>query len=205
MPHVRAHNIPMRSSPLPNDDDDDGEDRPSKTELKRQMHSLQQLGAELAALPESRLDKLALDERLRDAIDEYRRTRSHEGRRRQLQFIGKLMRFTDEAPLREAVAESKLGSARETLALHEAERWRDELIASDDAVTRWIEHHPDTDVQALRSLVRSARKGGQTQPAHGTPERQGRAYRDLFQIIKAALASDRAAAEADDPDDDVDD
>ena len=59
------------------------------------------------------------------------------GPARQLQYVGKLMREVDDAPLREAVAESKLGSARDTLMLHEAERWRDELVADDEALTRW--------------------------------------------------------------------
>ena len=119
------NNIP----PEPEDDADDDAGRPSKSALKRQMHSLQSLGQELSELSASRVAKLNLPESLQDALAEYRRTRSHEGRRRQLQFIGKLMRQTDEAPIREAVAAAKLGSAKETLALHEAERWREELLA----------------------------------------------------------------------------
>ena len=66
---------------------------------------------------------------------EYRRTRTHEGRRRQMQYIGKLMRGTDAEPIRQAVLDMQLGRAKDSLALHEAERWRAELIASDDALT----------------------------------------------------------------------
>ncbi|MGM9485807.1 ribosome biogenesis factor YjgA [Ideonella sp. YS5] len=161
-------------------------DRPSKSALKRQMHDLQALGLELSELPESRVDKLELPESLRDAIAEYRRTRSHEGRRRQLQFIGKLMRQADEAQIREAVAAYKLGSAKETLALHEAERWREELLADDDAVTRWLARFPGTDVQQLRSLVRASRKDAK---AEAPEQRHGRSYRELFQLVKAALAT----------------
>lgn len=168
---------------------DDASDRPSKSALKRQMHSLQALGQELSELPQSRVTPLNLPESLRDALAEYRRTRSHEGRRRQLQFIGKLMRLTDEAPIREAVAAYKLGSAKETLALHEAERWREELLASDDAVTRWLNAHPATDTQQLRSLVRAARKDAGSDSAE---QRHGRAYRELFQLVKASLAGDAA-------------
>jgi len=165
-------------------EDADPDARPSKTQLKRESHSAQELGAELVQLSEERLAALEMPEALRDALAEYRRTRSHEGRRRQMQYIGKLMRHVDEEPLREAVAASKLGSARESLALHEAERWRAELIADDAAIERWLAAHPDTDLQHLRSLVRAARRD-----ATGlAPEaRQPKSYRELFQFIKPGI------------------
>jgi len=199
----------MRRAPLPSDDtaldatpDEFEDDRPSKSELKRQMHDLQALGEALIELPESRVAALDLPESLRDALAEYRRTRSHEGRRRQLQFIGKLMRKTDDAPIREAVAAAKLGSAKETLALHQAERWREELLASDDAVTRWMNNFPATDAQQLRNLARSARKDAKAALATGEA-RHGRSYRELFVIIKTALA-EAARAEAADTETDPD-
>lgn len=173
------------------DESDLAPNRPSKSALKRQMHDLQALGLELSELPESRVAKLDLPEALRDALAEYRRTRSHEGRRRQLQFIGKLMRQADEGPIREAIAAFKLGSAKETLALHEAERWREELLADDDAVTRWLSRFPETDAQQLRSLVRAARKDAK---AESPDQRRGRSYRELFQRVKAALAADSTDA-----------
>ena len=92
-----------------------------------------------------------MPERLRDAVLDYKRTRSHEGKRRQMQFIGKLMRGTDEEPLREAVAAYQLGAARDSLDLHRAEAWRTRLIADDTALTAWMEEHPDTDLQPLRA------------------------------------------------------
>jgi ribosome-associated protein len=159
----------------------EADNRPSKTQLKRESESLQRLGAELAALPEDRLAAVAMPERLREAIDEYRRTRSHEGQRRQMQFIGKLMRSADEQTLREAVAASQVGSARETLALHETERWRAEFIADDAAIGRWAEQHPQSDVQQLRSLVRAARRDAAGVAAEA---RQPRSVRELFQFIK---------------------
>lgn len=183
-----------RAPPAPDstfDSEDETAERPSKSALKRQMHDLQALGQALTELPESRVAKLDLPESLRDALAEFRRTRSHEGRRRQMQLIGKLMRQTDEAPIREAVAAFKLGSATETLALHEGERWREELLASDDAITRWLTRFPETDAQQLRSLVRAARKDAK---AEAGDQRRGRSYRELFQIIKAALAETPAAA-----------
>ena len=154
--------------------------RPSKTRRKQDSHELQTLGEALTEMPTDRLTALSLPEPLLDALHEWKRTRSHEGKRRQMQYIGKLMRGTDAEPIRQAVAEAQLGRARDSLALHNAERWRTELIASDDAATRWIAEHPGTDAQRLRSLVRNARKD-----AALTPEkRSGRAYRELFQFIK---------------------
>jgi ribosome-associated protein len=174
-----------------------GYDGPSKSELKRRMHDLQDLGAAVAELPTSRLESLRIEDRLRDAIAEFGRTRSHEGRRRQLQYIGKLMKFEDAEALREAVAAYRLGSARDTLALHQAEAWRDLLIAEDDAFERWLAAHPATDTQQMRSLVRSARKENADPGA-----RRGRAYRELFQMVKRHLAGadDAAVDEALPPD-----
>jgi len=156
---------------------------PSKTRLKQQSHELQKLGMALAALSDERLARLQLPERLFDALMQYRQTRTHEGRRRQLQYVGKLMREVDATPLQEAVAESKLGSARETLLLHEAERWREALIAEDEALTRWLQAHADCDVQRLRSLVRAARREAALPPT----QRNLRAYRELFQFIRPHL------------------
>jgi ribosome-associated protein len=192
----------MRPAPHTHAEDAFGEDsRPSKSARKRHMHGLQDLGQELTELPASRVAALALPEPLRDALAEYRRIRSHEGRRRQMQLIGKLMRQADEAPIREAVAAFKLGSATETLALHHAERWREELLASDDAVTRWINGYPATDAQQLRSLVRAARKDAKAVLPEGEV-RHGRSYRELFQLIKQGLAAQNGAAPADDNEED---
>jgi ribosome-associated protein len=155
---------------------------PSRNELKKQMQDLQELGEAVSALPPERLDKLKIDERLRDAIDELRRTRSFEGKRRQVQYIGKLMKHEDPEPLREAVASYRVGSATDTLALHQAEYWRDQLLATDDALANWVKEYPATDVQQLRSLVRAARKE-KLEPG----ERHGRAYRDLFKMVKGQM------------------
>jgi ribosome-associated protein len=162
----------------------DGDDAPSKTRLKQQSHELQKLGMALADLPDARLQRLDLPERLFDALVQYRDTRSHEGRRRQLQYVGKLMREVDDAPLREAVAESKLGSARETLLLHQAEAWRDALLADDEALTRWMHEHADCDAQRLRSLVRAARREAALPPEQRNP----RSLRELFQFIRPLLS-----------------
>ncbi|OYU74323.1 MAG: hypothetical protein CFE45_35050, partial [Burkholderiales bacterium PBB5] len=159
-------------------------ERPSKTRLKQQAHDLQALGQALVELPPSRLKDVPMPEVLRDAIAEYRRTKSFEGKRRQLQYVGKQMRFAEVAPLQEAVDAFRLGSAKDTLMLHEVELWRDELVANDEAATRWAATYPGSDLQQLRSLVRAARKDAAAAPE----QRNGRGYRELFQFIKPWLA-----------------
>ena len=169
-----------RFVPITEQDDDE---RPSKTALKKQAHDQQALGEALAALSDARLAAVEMPEPLRDALHEYRRTRSHEGRRRQRQLIGKLMRQTDVAPLQEAVAAAQLGHAHDALALHQAEHWRVELVADDDALTRWLEKFPATDAQQIRTLIRNARKDAALPPE----QRHGRAWRELFQFLKPVL------------------
>jgi ribosome-associated protein len=161
---------------------DPHQQRPSKTQRKHEAQSLQVLGEALLELPDDRLAALPIPEPLRDALRECQRITSHEGRRRQLQYIGRLMRSADAEPLRDAVAEARLGRAHDTLALHRAERWRDELIADDGATTRWLAQHPRADAQRLRSLVRAARSDAAT-PAE---RRRGSAYRELFRFVKEA-------------------
>ncbi len=159
-----------------------GTDAASKTDLKRESTELQTLGQQLLELRAGLFDRLELSEKLRDAILEARRITNFEGKRRQMQFIGKLMRGLDEATLaaiRSALAEQDRGPAEETAALHEAERWRDRLIADDDALGAWIEIHSATDAQQLRALVRQARKDLQSGPPGEAP-RQGKAYREVF-------------------------
>lgn len=192
----RSADDPKRQRVNPRTDNDDAPpERPSKTALKKQMHALQALGEALLTLPETRLDAIAMPETLREALRMAQRTKSHEGKRRQLQYVGKLMRKAEEAgevePLREAVAAFQLGHAKDALALHEAERWRSELIASDAALERWLAAHPATDAQRLRSLIRNARKDAAALvEAPGAAARQGRAYRELFQLLRAALNDD---------------
>ena len=161
----------------------DHHERPSKTALKKQAHEQQTLGEALAALSDARLAATDMPEALRDALHEYQRTRSHEGRRRQRQHIGKLMRQADVAPLQEAVAAAQLGHAHDALALHRAEHWRMELVANDQALTRWLAAHPATDAQQLHSLIRNARKEAALPPE----QRHGRAWRELFQFLKPVL------------------
>jgi ribosome-associated protein len=178
----------MRAPAAPDADDDlPFDERPSKTQRKKASHELQDLGEALVEMPADRLASLALPESLGDAVAEYRRTRTHEGRRRQMQYIGKLMRGVDTEAIRQAVSDMQLGRAKDALALHEAERWRAELIAGDGAVTDFMEHHPRVDAQQLRAIVRNARKDASLAPE----QRSGRAFRELFQFIRQAQGQEQ--------------
>lgn len=166
---------------------------PSKTELKRESTELQKLGEALLTLRADLMERLALPESLLTALAELRRISNFEGRRRQLQYVGKLMRALDEETrqaIRDALDEQHSGSAQQTLALHQAEKWRDDLIADDEALQRWLADHPDTDVQQLRALIRQARKDGlptADEVSKGQAPRRGRAYRDIFQLVREQL------------------
>ncbi len=173
----------------------------SRTDLKKESAELQKLGEALVTLRSDLLAGLALPEKLLDALAEAGRITNFEGKRRQMQFVGKLMRGLDEATLeavREALSTQHAGSARETLALHEAERWREDLIARDEAVGEWLTRFPDTDAQQLRSLVRQARKDRPAPDAdaasRGLAPRQGRAYREIYQLVREQLAAAEASS-----------
>ncbi|MCE4556016.1 ribosome biogenesis factor YjgA [Pelomonas cellulosilytica] len=177
--------------PEPDFSDEDDFDRPSKSQMKRDMTALQKLGEELLTLPESRWPPLALPEILSDALKAAKKITNFEGRRRQMQYIGKLMRKIDPEPVREAVAAFKLGHAQDSLKLHQSERWREQLLADDAALQTFIEAHVNVDIQQLRNLVRAARKDA----ANAPEKRSGRAYRELFQFIKASEAAPEAGDE----------
>jgi ribosome-associated protein len=167
----------------------------SRTELKRESEQLQKLGESLLTLRQDLMDGLALPEKLLEALAEAKRITNFEGKRRQMQYVGKLMRNLDEEDLqsiREALEVQQKGSARDAMALHQAEKWRDELIADEDALQRWLAQHPDTDTQQLRALIRQARKDVQPSQdaiSKGLAPRQGRAYREIFQLVKDHLTS----------------
>lgn len=170
----------------------------SKTDLKRESTELQKLGEALLTLRADLMARLALPDKLVDALAEAKRITNFEGKRRQRQYVGKLMRGLDEdtqQAVRDALAEQQQGSARESLALHQAEQWRDDLIANEEAFEKWLAAHPGTDSQQLRALIRQARKDVQPDRAavsQGLAPRHGRAYREIFQLVKEHLAEDEA-------------
>jgi ribosome-associated protein len=166
---------------------------PSRTELKKESAELQKLGEALLTLRGDLYERLELPESLHTGLEELKRITNFEGRRRQSQYVGKLMRQLEPETLqavRDALEEQRSGSAQQTLALHAAEKWRDDLIASDDAVQAWIAAHPDTDAQQLRALVRQARKDAaptRDEVSRGEAPRRSRAYREIFQFVRDIL------------------
>jgi ribosome-associated protein len=156
------------------------EDRPSKTQRKKAVHELQALGEELVELAEDRLASLDLPERLRDAVMEARRITAHEARRRQLQYIGKVMRAVDPGPIRAALDGWRGHAARLTAGHKRAEAWRDRLLANDAALAELAAQYPAADVARLGSLVQSALR----ERSVGQPPR---AYRALFQALRALM------------------
>ena len=172
-----------------------GTDEQSRTDLKRESAELQKLGEELLTLRADLLERLVLSEKLKDAVLEAKRITNFEGKRRQMQFIGKLMRLVDPAVLdtvRSALSEQTSGSAQENLILHLAESWRERLLGAEDAFGDWLAQHPDTDSQQLRALIRQARKDALPEKP-GAAVRHGRAYRDIFQILREQLTEEEEA------------
>jgi len=168
----------------------------TKTDLKREMDALQKLGAELLTLRTDLFARLDLPEKLQDALAEARRITNFEGKRRQMQFVGKLMRKLDDdtvAAIQAALEEQHSGSAAEKLALHQAEHWRDRLIAGDEALALWMQQFPDTDTQQLRALIRQARKDAPPEDkaavSQGLAPRKGRAFRELFQLVREQMGA----------------
>ena len=179
----------------------------TRTDLKRESTELQVLGEELLGLRSEARIALALPEKLEDAVEAAKKITNFEGRRRQGQYIGKLMRrLHDEQveAIRTALNEQKHGSASEAASLHEAEAWRVALIDSDDSVQGWISKYPETDIQQLRALVRQARKDAVPEKP-GLAPRHGRAYREIFQMLRGILQGGESADEKGAPGDEDDD
>ena len=155
-------------------------ERPSKSELKRQMTVLQKLGEELVNEARDRVKRVPMPEDVRDAILECQLIKDHEGRRRQLQYVGKKMRTLDEdevAAIQRTIDSWKGLSKADTAAMHAMERRRDKLLTDDKALTVLLSENPELDVQHLRTLIRNARK----EQAENKPPK---AYREIFQILK---------------------
>jgi ribosome-associated protein len=174
-----------------------GSDTASKTDLKRESVELQKLGEDLLQLRADAMQQLVaqqhVPELLWEAIKDAKKISNFEGLRRQMQYLGKLMRKLD-APqvqaIRDALDVQHNGSAEETLALHMSEHWRDRLLKDDQALAEWLLAHPDTDSQQLRALIRQARKDGlpdKSTVSQGAFPRQGRAYRDIFKLVRDQL------------------
>jgi ribosome-associated protein len=161
-------------------DNPDQDALPSKTRRKQEMHALQDIGEKLVELNSKRLAELNLPESLMDAVTEAKRLHKHEARRRQMQFIGRLMREVDSAPIQEKFAAWSSVSLQHTAWFHLMERWRDRLMASEQALTELGEDYPESDLQRLRTLVRNAHK---EKLANKPPK----SFRAIFQELQVII------------------
>jgi ribosome-associated protein len=158
----------------------DDPDFSSKTRRKRQMHALQALGARLVKLSPEQLARMELPEALHEAVVEARRFHKHEAVRRQLQFIGRIMRDIDAGPIVEKLNAMEAPSRKQAAVFHVAERWRQALLDDPQAVERFVEEFPGTDPQRLRALAASAAEEKRAQ-------RPPRSFRELFHVLNAIL------------------
>jgi len=177
----------MKTSPYPHPPREvDPDAAPSKTARKKAMHDLQAIGVALVGLDPARLASLGLPERLADAIAQARTITKHEGRRRQLQYVGRLMRDVDPAPVQAALDAWSHGTTAARAQFAALERWRTRMLDDADGLAEFLAAYPAADRFALAALVDDVRaeriKGG---PPHK--------YRALFRTLK------RIADAADEP------
>jgi ribosome-associated protein len=152
----------------------------SKTRRKKHMLQLQQVGAELVRLSPEQLARIDMPEELREAVLECKRFRKHEAIRRQMQYIGRLMRDLDAGPIMEQLAALHAPSNKQTALFHLAEKWRDELLADGEAATRFVRDFPEADPHRLRELSEKAK-------AERRAEQPPRHYRELFHVLNAII------------------
>lgn len=155
-------------------------ERPSKSQLKRESTALQKLGEELVAEARDRVKRVPMPEDVREAILECQQIKDHEGRRRQMQYVGKKMRTLDPdeiAAIQRTLDGWRGASKADTAALHALERRREKLLKDDSALADLLQQYPEVDIQHLRTLIRNARK----EQAENKPPK---AYREIFQILK---------------------
>ncbi|HXF78793.1 MAG TPA: ribosome biogenesis factor YjgA [Usitatibacter sp.] len=152
----------------------------SKTQRKKQMKALQDVGSSLVKLSAEQLARLDLPEQLRDAVLACKGFTRHEAIRRQMQYIGRIMRKVDSAPILEQVARLESPTRRDTALFHAAEKWRQELLEQDDAVARFVQEFPEADPQRLRDLIDGAR-------AEKRGTRPPRSSRELFHVLNAIV------------------
>jgi ribosome-associated protein len=176
---LKPHRNNPNARPAPDTSDEPG--RPSKTQVKAAMQELQDVGSALTQLSRDQLKRMALDEDLLAAVLEYQRIPKFEAQRRQLQYIGKLMRGLEMEPIRAALAMVRGESATEIARLHRLETLRQHLLDDEAAALAEIAaDFPDADLTRLRQLRRAVLK----EQAEQKPPRQ---FRVLFQVLKELL------------------
>ncbi|WP_188212348.1 ribosome biogenesis factor YjgA [Neisseria sp. RH3002v2g] len=159
----------------------------SKTQMKKQMNDLQALGMELTKLSSDTLKKIGLDEELFEAIATYKKITSNSALKRQAQFIGRLMRDTDPAPIEAYLAKLRGDNAAHNAFLQRVEQARTRLLANDGAITQFMADFPQADAGKLRTLIRNTKK---EQEQNKPPKN----FRALFQEIKAVMEAGQSDA-----------
>ncbi|QDC43716.1 ribosome biogenesis factor YjgA [Methylophilus medardicus] len=154
--------------------------QPSKTRLKAEADAAQDIGRKLVELPKDRLKKLQLEEALMDAIAEAKRITANGAIRRQMQYIGRLMRETDLAPIVEQLQKWDGKHQEENARFHQMERWRTRLLEDAKAFELFISEFPQTNVQQMRTLIRNAQK----ELAASKPPKSSR---ELFKMIREVM------------------
>jgi ribosome-associated protein len=177
---------PPPSSPS---DDEEAYSGPSKSQRKRDMHALQALGERLVELPASQFARLDMPAELAEAVVLARRITAREGRRRQLQYVGKLMRHVDAEAIRAQLDVDDAQHRLETAVMHAAERWRDTLLDTPERLAEFVERHPAAGPRNLHALLRSAR-------AEHARQQRGRHYRELYRELRELLLADAAPGAA---------
>ena len=164
-------------------DPDEVYDGPSKSQIKREAEALQALGEALVKLPDAQFKRIDLPDELRAAVADCRKITQNGALRRQKQYIGKLMRAIDPAPIQAQLDVFNGVSAAENARLHQAEKWREKLIADNEALTLFLNQFPGADATHLRQLIRNVRD----EAARNKPPR---AFRELFRVIRDAQRPD---------------
>lgn len=156
------------------------DDKPSKTQRKKAMHVLQKMGEQLVELNDKQLEELELPEILIDAIRETRRINKFGARKRQMQFIGKLMRHIDKVPIQEKLDIWQQRSLNQTALLHQTERWRERILTDTGALTEFAEMYSAVDIKQIRSLSRNVHK-------EKKENKSPKSYRLLFQALQTII------------------
>jgi ribosome-associated protein len=190
------------------DDSDEIDLPPSKTKIKKQMHDLQDLGEQLTELSKEHLAELDIPENLRDAVRELKKIKSFGAIKRQMQYIGRLMRDIDPTPIQAKLSEWNGTSKQHIAWLHQVERWRDRLLEEPEALTELLAAFPGADVQHLRALIRNAIKEKELM-------KPPKNYREIFQVLRDIIPENAlveakkpaatAPADADDSDEELND
>ncbi|WP_448505562.1 ribosome biogenesis factor YjgA [Immundisolibacter sp.] len=180
------NNFNQRSETMPDSEMQEDEEI-SRSQRKREVEALQEIGERLVTLNASRLGQLDIPDKLREAVREAKRLTANGAIRRQKQYIGKLMRNVDPAPILAKFSEWDGKSREQAAKFHELERWRDRLLADDKAISELVLAHPRADVQRLRTLIRNAHK----EQAAGRPPKSSRElFKELRQLMLEESGTD---------------